>query len=100
MELLIATHNEHKKEEIQQILEDKFVVKSLADYDLHDEIIEDGKTFHENALIKAKYCFEQTGKPSVGDDSGLVVESLDGRPGVFSARYAGNHDFAANLATV
>lgn len=100
MELLIATHNEHKKEEIQQILEDKFVVKSLADYDLHDEIIEDGKTFHENALIKAKYCFEQTGKPSVGDDSGLVVESLDGRPGVFSARYAGNHDFAANMAKV
>lgn len=100
MELLIATHNEHKKEEIQQILEDKFVVKSLADYDLHNEIIEDGKTFHENALIKAKYCFEQTGKPSVGDDSGLVVESLDGRPGVFSARYAGNHDFAANMAKV
>lgn len=100
MELLIATHNEHKKEEIQQILEDKFVVKSLADYDLHDEIIEDGKTFHENALIKAKYCFEQTGKPSVGDDSGLVVESLDGRPGVFSARYAGNHDFAANMSKV
>ena len=99
-EILIATHNQHKKEEIQQILEDKFVVKSLADYDLHDEIIEDGKTFHENALIKAKYCFEQTGKPSVGDDSGLVVESLDGRPGVFSARYAGNHDFAANMAKV
>jgi XTP/dITP diphosphohydrolase len=100
MELLIATHNEHKKEEIQQILEDKFVVKSLTDYHLHDEIIEDGKTFHENALIKAKYCFKQTGKPSVGDDSGLVVEGLDGRPGIFSARYAGNHDFAANMTKV
>lgn len=100
MELLIATHNEHKKEEIQQILENKFIVKSLADYDLHDEIIEDGNSFHENALIKAKYCFEKTGKASLGDDSGLVVEALDGRPGIFSARYAGNHDFAANIAKV
>lgn len=100
MELLIATHNEHKKEEIQQILENQFVVKSLTDYDLHDEIIEDGNSFHENALIKAKYCFEKTGKASLGDDSGLVVEALDGRPGIYSARYAGNHDFAANIAKV
>ena len=100
MELLIATHNEHKKEEIQQILENQFVVKSLTDYHLHDEIIEDGNSFHENALIKAKYCFEKTGKSSLGDDSGLVVEALDGRPGIFSARYAGNHDFAANMAKV
>ena len=92
MELLVATHNIHKKEEIQQILGDEFVVKSLADYDLHEEIVEDGDSFNANALIKAKYCFEKTGIPSLGDDSGLVVESLDGRPGIFSARYAGNHD--------
>ena len=99
-EILIATHNQHKKEEIQQILGNDFNVTSLADYDLHDEIIEDGNTFHENALIKAKYCFEKTGKPSLGDDSGLVVEALDGRPGIYSARYAGNHDFAKNMAKV
>lgn len=99
-EILIATHNQHKKEEIQQILGDQFNVTSLTDYDLHDEIVEDGLTFHENALIKAKFCFEKTGKPSLGDDSGLVVESLDGRPGIFSARYAGNHDFAKNMAKV
>ena len=99
-EILIATHNQHKKEEIQQILGSNFQVTSLSDYNLHDEIVEDGKTFYENALIKAKYCFEKTGKPSLGDDSGLVVEALDGRPGIYSARYAGDHDFAANMKKV
>lgn len=100
MELLVATHNVHKKEEIQQILGADFMVKSLADYNLHEEIVEDGDSFNANALIKAKYCFEKTGIPSLGDDSGLVVEALDGRPGIFSARYAGNHDFAKNMAKV
>lgn len=99
-EILVATHNQHKKEEIQQILGEHFNVTSLTDYDIHDEIVEDGTTFHENALIKANYCFEKTGKPSLGDDSGLVVEALDGRPGIYSARYAGNHDFAKNIAKV
>ncbi|WP_376749809.1 RdgB/HAM1 family non-canonical purine NTP pyrophosphatase [Chryseobacterium culicis] len=100
MELLVATHNEHKKEEIQQILGSDCVVKSLTDYNIHEEIVEDGDSFHANALIKAKYCFEKTGIPSLGDDSGLVVESLDGRPGIFSARYAGDHDFAKNIEKV
>ncbi|WP_262152586.1 RdgB/HAM1 family non-canonical purine NTP pyrophosphatase [Chryseobacterium foetidum] len=100
MEILVATHNLHKKEEIQQILGNDFTVKSLADYDLHDEIVEDGDSFNANALIKAKYCFEKTGIPSLGDDSGLVVESLDGRPGIFSARYAGDHDFVKNIEKV
>lgn len=98
--ILIATHNTHKKEEIQQILGENFKVTSLTDYDIHDEIVEDGETFHANALIKAQYCFNTTGKPSLGDDSGLVVEGLDGRPGIYSARYAGNHDFAKNMAKV
>lgn len=100
MELLVATHNIHKKEEIQQILGNQFTVKSLTDYDIHEEIVEDGDSFNANALIKAKYCFEKTGIPSLGDDSGLVVESIDGRPGIFSARYAGDHDFAKNMAKV
>ncbi|MGA9213408.1 RdgB/HAM1 family non-canonical purine NTP pyrophosphatase [Kaistella sp.] len=99
-EILIATHNNHKKEEIQQILGEKFMVTSLTDYDIHDEIVEDGETFHANALIKAQYCFDKTGKPSLGDDSGLVVDALDGRPGIFSARYAGDHDFAKNMVKV
>ncbi len=100
MELLVATHNIHKKEEIQQILGDHFIVKSLTDYNIHEEIIEDGDSFYANALIKAKYCFEKTGIPSLGDDSGLAVKSLDGRPGIFSARYAGDHDFAKNIEKV
>ncbi len=100
MELLVATHNIHKKEEIQQILGNGFVVKSLTDYNIHEEIVEDGDSFNANALIKAKYCFEKTGIPSLGDDSGLVVEALDGRPGIFSARYAGDHDFAKNIEKV
>lgn len=100
MELLIATHNQHKKEEIQQILGSEFCIKSLTDYEIFDEIVEDGHTFEENALIKAKYCFEKTGIPSVGDDSGLVINSLDGRPGIYSARYAGDHDFNKNMAKV
>ncbi|MEJ8590259.1 RdgB/HAM1 family non-canonical purine NTP pyrophosphatase [Riemerella anatipestifer] len=99
-EILIATHNQHKKEEIQQILGDGFIVKSLSDYQLNDEIVEDGNTFEENAFIKASYCFQKTGIPSLGDDSGLVVDALDGRPGIYSARYAGNHDFKANIAKV
>lgn len=100
MEILVATHNQHKKEEIQQILGSNYLVKSLTDYHLHDEIVEDGNSFHENALIKAKYCFEKTGIPSIGDDSGLVVEALDGRPGIHSARYASDHDFPKNIAKV
>lgn len=99
-ELLVATHNLHKKEEIQQILEGEFLVKSLTDYALHDEIVEDGLTFHENAFIKAQYCYSKTGVASLGDDSGLVVEALDGRPGIYSARYASDHDFAQNIAKV
>ncbi|AZI32262.1 RdgB/HAM1 family non-canonical purine NTP pyrophosphatase [Kaistella carnis] len=99
-EILIATHNTHKKEEFQQILGEKFQVTSLTDYDIHDEIVEDGESFHANALIKAQYCFNKTGKASLGDDSGLVVDALDGRPGIYSARYAGDHDFAKNMAKV
>lgn len=99
-EILIATHNAHKKEEIQQILGENFTVTSLTDYNIHDEIVEDGNTFHANALIKAQYCYDTTGKPSLGDDSGLVVEALDGRPGIYSARYAGDHDFTKNMSKV
>lgn len=98
--LLVATHNEHKKEEIQQILGENFEVKSLRDVGLTEEIAEDGNSFEENAAIKAKYCFDKTGISSLGDDSGLVVPALDGRPGIYSARYSGDHDFNRNIARV
>ena len=100
MEILLATHNQHKKEEIAQILGERFWVKSLTDYQIFEEIEENGTTFHENAKIKALYCYQKTGKASVGDDSGLVIPALDGRPGIFSARYAGKHDFEANIHKV
>ena len=100
MEILLATHNQHKKEEIQQILGEHYQVTSLTDYHLLEEIEENGNSFHENALIKAQYCFEKTGKASVGDDSGLVIPALDGRPGIFSARYAEPHNFEANIKKV
>lgn len=100
MEILLATHNQHKKQEIQQILGNDYQVISLTDVQIFDEIEENGNTFHENALIKAKYCQEKTGKPSIGDDSGLVIPALDGRPGIFSARYAGDHNFDKNIAKV
>lgn len=99
MEILVATHNLNKKEEIQQILPE-YKITSLTDYGLNDEIIEDGASFEANAKIKAQYCYDHTGKPSLGDDSGLVVPALDGRPGIFSARYAGDHDFKANIRKV
>ncbi len=99
-ELLVATHNQHKKEEIQQILGSRYKVTSLSDYGLNEEIVEDGETFHENAQIKAEYCFEKTQRASLGDDSGLVIEALDGRPGIYSARYAGDHDFDKNMDKV
>ncbi len=98
--LLVATHNVHKKEEIQQMLQGQFQVKSLSDFELLEEIVEDGSTFHENAKIKGEFCYLATGIPSLGDDSGLVVEALEGRPGIFSARYASNHDFKLNIEKV
>jgi len=98
-ELLIATGNQHKKEEIQQILRDCRVT-SLSDYSYFGDIEENGVSFAENAKIKAKFCFETIGKSSIGDDSGLVIPALGGRPGVHSARYAGDHDFDANIRKV
>lgn len=95
MELLIATHNKDKKREIQEILPG-YKITSLRDYDLNEEIVEDGDSFRANAKIKATYCFEKTGKPSLGDDSGLVIDALNGEPGIYSARYAGDHDSKAN----
>jgi len=98
-ELLIATNNQHKKEEIQHILHN-YNVTSISDYNIHEEIEENGNSFSENAKIKAKFCFDVVGKSSIGDDSGLVIPALGGRPGIYSARYAGNHDFDANINKV
>ncbi len=86
--LLIATHNHGKIEEFKQILSPKDIeVVSAIDFDL-EEPVEDGDTFHANALIKAKAAMEATGIPALADDSGLCVNALNGDPGIFSARWA------------
>ncbi|KAB3530029.1 XTP/dITP diphosphatase [Alkaliphilus serpentinus] len=89
--LVIATGNLHKLEEIKKILADfPYDIKSMKDVGLEGlEIIEDGSTFEENALIKAKTIMKKTGYMSIGDDSGLEVEALNNQPGIYSARFAG-----------
>lgn len=88
-ELIFATHNPNKAEEIQEMLPE-FAVQSLADIDFANEIPETGDTLEENALIKARTIFGKTNKACFADDTGLEVEALDGAPGVYSARYAGD----------
>lgn len=92
MKLVIATNNQNKIREIR----DKFAtlpeieILTPADFPHPPEVVEDGSTFKENALKKARALAEYTGLASLADDSGLAVDALDGRPGVFSARYGGD----------
>ncbi len=90
MELVIASNNQNKIREIKQIIGDKFTkIYSLKELGIDVDVEETGATFFENSLIKAKAITEITGKPSLADDSGLVVDVLGGAPGVYSARFAG-----------
>ena len=86
---VFATNNAHKIEEAQAILSGKLTLVSLKEAGIDIEVDETGLTFHENAYLKAQAIFEATGLPCVADDSGLCVDVLNGAPGVFSARYAG-----------
>ena len=95
MKIVFASNNAGKIREVQKILgecfaSDDVVVLSLRDIGFTDDIVEDGDTFEENALIKARAAAE-SGYIGVGDDSGLEVDVLGGAPGVYSARYAGEH---------
>jgi XTP/dITP diphosphohydrolase len=91
-ELVVATRNRGKLKEIQALLEGVVeTVRCATDFPDFPETIEDGLTFQENALKKAKEAMLFTGLPALADDSGLVVDILDGRPGVHSARFAGEH---------
>lgn len=89
MELLIASNNQKKLKEIREILSDFFSPVSLAEKGIVSEPEETGTTFEENAEIKARAAAEISGMPALADDSGLAVETLNGEPGVYSARYAG-----------
>jgi len=88
--IVLASRNKHKIEELRQTLAPLDIeLKSTYDFPQLEEVVEDKTTLEGNALKKARYVYEETGLPALSDDTGLEVEALDGRPGVYSARYAG-----------
>ncbi len=97
MKLLIASNNKHKIEEIKASLSNKFQeITTLQEEGIVCDPEEIGKNFYENALIKARAVQKLTNIPVLADDTGLCVDALGGAPGVHSARYASDHDSAAN----
>lgn len=98
MKLVFATNNKHKLQEVRDIVGDRVEILSLNDIDCHDDIPETADTLQENALIKARHIYEKYGMDCFADDTGLEVDTLNGEPGVYSARYAGNEcDSEANM---
>lgn len=90
--IIFATGNEGKMKEVRMILKDlNQEIKSLKEINLDVDIVEDGKTFEENAMIKAKTIMKLTNEIVLADDSGLEVDYLDKAPGIYSARYLGEH---------
>lgn len=90
--LVLATTNKNKVKEFQEMVGDFPVeIKCVSDFGTIPECIEDGETFEDNAYKKALHTAKILGLPAIADDSGLVVETLDGAPGVYSARYAGEN---------
>ncbi|MFI3239516.1 MAG: non-canonical purine NTP diphosphatase [Bacteroidales bacterium] len=89
MDIVFATNNAHKLEELREIVGDRINILSLNDIDCHEEIVEDADTLEGNALIKARFVKERYGYDCFADDTGLEIVALDGAPGVYSARYAG-----------
>ena len=99
MRIVVGTKNAHKVLELQRILEG--LIRGIAlEPSPEDSPVEDGDTFSANALIKARSAFAATGHPAIADDSGLEVRALEGRPGIFSARYAETRLDADNTAKV
>lgn len=96
MKLILATGNQHKLEELRRILGPQLDGFELEAYH-GPEPVEDGQSFAENALIKARAAAERTGLPALADDSGICVDALGGAPGIHSARYAGTRDDADNV---
>lgn len=101
-EAIIATHNPGKVKEFKEILEPRgYDVKSLAEIGFTEEVEETGHTFEENAILKAEAVAKAVNKMVIADDSGLSIDNLGGRPGVYSARYAGEQkDDQANIDKV
>lgn len=100
-ELVFATQNKHKLIEIQQAVGNHFKITSLFDLNYIEDIPETGKTLMENALQKANFVYLNFGKDCFADDTGLEIDALNGEPGVFSARYAGDgRSFEDNMNKV
>lgn len=99
MRIVFATNNQHKLEEIREILGDSFEVLSLRDIGCHEDIPETGDTLMMNAIQKADYIYQHYHINCFADDTGLEVDALNGEPGVHSARYAEgtDHDSEANM---
>lgn len=92
MKFVLASQNKHKAIEIENILGDGFSIITMDETDARGiDIIEDGETFEENALIKARTVAKITNLPTIADDSGICVDYLNGKPGVRTARYAGDN---------
>ncbi len=96
MKILIASNNQHKIEEIEQIFGSNFELTTLKKENIVCDPDENGTTFLQNAIIKACEISKHTTLPVLADDTGLCVDELNGEPGVLSARYAGNHDSTQN----
>lgn len=100
-QLVFATNNRHKVEEVSAKIGDAFQLLTLDDIGCAADIEETGTTFSENASIKSRYIFSHYHLNCFGDDSGLEIDALNGAPGVYSARYAGTHgNHAANIDKV
>ena len=99
MKLVFATHNDHKLKEVQQLLPKSIELLSLKDIQCFDEIPETGETLEENAKIKADFVTQTYGLDCFSDDTGLLVDALNGNPGVYSARYAGEQKSAEDNMT-
>jgi XTP/dITP diphosphohydrolase len=99
--LVFATNNAHKLAEVRAILEPKFTIVGLNDLNCNDDIPETAETLEGNALLKARYIHDKFGLDCFADDTGLEVDELGGRPGVYSARFAGeDHNSCNNMCKV
>ncbi len=96
-QLVFATNNQHKLEEVQAMIAGLFSLKSLADIGCTEDIPETADTFEGNAALKSEYLLTHFGLDCFADDSGLEVEALNNDPGVYSARYSGSRDMERNI---
>lgn len=99
-EIVFATNNSHKLEEVKALLGKNFILKSLHDIGCVADIPETADTFEGNASQKSHYVLNHYGMDCFADDSGLIIDSLNDEPGVFSARYAGSRDMEKNISLV